>query len=99
MTHGANETFLSAPAASARIKSWERETGELMLFFGNKRISLTSAGEVFLRQARLVIRQMEFLPDEMIKTEVGHIRLFATQPPSPSSYRKSLPDFFPSTQV
>lgn len=77
LTHGAQRAFLSPPAASARIKSMEQETGQQLLLRGNKGITLTQAGEVFLRQARLVLRQMDFLADEMSNTETGHIRIFA----------------------
>jgi len=77
LTHGAQRAFLSPPAASARIKSLEHETGQKLLVRGNKGITLTQVGEVFLRQARLVLRQMDFLVDEMSSTETGHIRIFA----------------------
>ncbi len=77
LTHGAQQSFLSAPAASARIKSLEYETGQQLLFRGNKGVSLTSAGEMLVRHARLVLRQMDFLMEEMTSTEAGHIRLFA----------------------
>ncbi|MDX2484872.1 LysR substrate-binding domain-containing protein [Antarcticimicrobium sediminis] len=77
LTHGAGRAFLSVSAASARIKAMERETGQQLFLRGNRGISLTSAGEVFLRQARLVLRQMDFLADEMLNAEVGHIRLYA----------------------
>ncbi len=77
LTHGAQRAFLSPPAASARIKSLEHETGQKLLVRGNKGITLTQVGEIFLRQARLVLRQMDFLVDEMSSTETGHIRIFA----------------------
>lgn len=77
LTHGAQRAFLSPPAASARIKSMEQETGQQLLLRGNKGIRLTQAGEVFLRQARLVLRQMDFLADEMRNSETGHIRILA----------------------
>ena len=77
LTRGAEKSYLSPPSASARIKSLEHETGQQLLFRGNKGISLTSAGELFLRQARLVLRQMDFLQEEMTNSAAGHIRLFA----------------------
>ncbi|WP_294224175.1 LysR family transcriptional regulator [uncultured Shimia sp.] len=77
LTRGAEKSYLSPPSASARIKALELETGQQLLFRGNKGISLTSAGELFLRQARLVLRQMDFLQEEMTNSEAGHIRLFA----------------------
>ncbi|MEO9576765.1 MAG: LysR substrate-binding domain-containing protein [Tateyamaria sp.] len=77
LTHGAERSFLSPPAASARIKSLELECGQQLLHRRNRGISLTSAGDLFLRQARLVLRQMDFLVEEMTSSEAGHIRLFA----------------------
>ena len=77
LTHGAQKTFLSPPAASARIKALEQETGQQLLIRGNKGVSLTSPGEMFLRHARLVLRQIDFLKEEMRSAEAGHIRLFA----------------------
>lgn len=77
LTRGAEKSYLSPPSASARIKSLEHETGQQLLVRGNKGISLTSAGELFLRQARLVLRQMDFLQEEMTNSNAGHIRLYA----------------------
>jgi DNA-binding transcriptional LysR family regulator len=77
LTRGAEKSYLSPPSASARIKSLEHETGQQLLVRGNKGISLTSAGELFLRQARLVLRQMDFLQEEMTNSDAGHIRLYA----------------------
>lgn len=77
LTRGAEKSCLSPPSASARIKSLEQETGQQLLVRGNKGISLTSSGERLLRQARLVLRQMDFLKQEMMNGEAGHIRIFA----------------------
>lgn len=77
LTHGAQKVYLSPPAASARIKSLEQAMDQQLLIRGNKGVSLTSVGEVFLRHARLVLRQMDFMTEEMTSTEAGHIRLFA----------------------
>lgn len=77
LTRGAERTFLSPPSASARIKALELETGQQLLNRGNKGVTLTTSGELFLKQARLVLRQFEFLTDEMTNAEAGHIRLFA----------------------
>ncbi|EBA18075.1 transcriptional regulator, LysR family protein [Roseobacter sp. SK209-2-6] len=77
LTRGAEKSCLSPPSASARIKSLEQETGQQLLVRGNKGISLTSSGERLLRQAQLVLRQMDFLKQEMMNGEAGHIRIFA----------------------
>jgi len=77
LTHGAGRAFLSPPAASARIRALEDEVGQQLLIRGNKGIRLTPAGERFLRQARLVLRQVDFLREEMTDAQSGHIRIFA----------------------
>lgn len=77
LTRGAEKSYLSPPSASARVKAMEQETGQQLLVRGNKGVHLTAAGERFLRQARLVLRQMDFLKEEMTKNEAGHIRLYA----------------------
>lgn len=75
LTHGASKSFLSPPAASARIKALEQEVGRPLLVRENKGVRLTGDGQTFLRQARLVLRQVDFLHDEMLGA--GRIRLFA----------------------
>lgn len=77
LTRGAEKAFLSPPAASARIKSLEHEAGRQLFLRSNKGVTLTDAGEVFLRQARLVLRQVDFLHAEMINPDSGHIRISA----------------------
>ena len=77
LTKGAEKTFLSPPSASARIKTLEFETSQQLLNRGNKGVTLTTSGELFLKQARLVLRQFDFLTVEMSNSEAGHIRLFA----------------------
>ncbi|MFT4742501.1 MAG: DNA-binding transcriptional LysR family regulator [Yoonia sp.] len=77
LTRGAEKSFLSPPAASARIKSLEQEAGRQLFLRSNKGVALTDAGEVFLRQARLVLRQVDFLRAEMINPDSGHIRISA----------------------
>ena len=77
LTRGAEKAFLSPPAASTRIKSLEHEAGRQLFLRSNKGVTLTDAGEVFLRQARLVLRQVDFLHAEMINPDSGHIRISA----------------------
>lgn len=89
LTHGAEKAFLSPPAASARIKSLEQETGQQLFLRSNKGVTLTDAGKVFLRQARLVLRQVDFLIEEMINPDSGHIRI--------SANTTALTEFLPET--
>ena len=89
LTRGAEKAFLSPPAASARIKSLEHETGQQLFLRSNKGVSLTDAGEVFLRQARLVLRQVDYLTEEMVNPDTGHIRI--------SANTTALTEFLPET--
>ena len=58
LTHGARVTYLSPPAASARIKAMEHETGAQLLYRSNKGISLTAAGKITLHRAQLILKPM-----------------------------------------
>lgn len=77
LTHGARATYLSPPAASARIKAMEYEAGAQLLYRSNKGISLTAAGKVMLHRAQLILRQMDYLEDELTDTATTHLRIFA----------------------
>ncbi len=77
LTRGAERSYLSPPSASARMKSLELEIGQQLFNRGNKGVTLTRPGELFLKQARLVLRQFDFLKDEMSNAVDGHIRLYA----------------------
>ncbi|MGJ8629325.1 MAG: LysR substrate-binding domain-containing protein [Sulfitobacter sp.] len=77
LTRGAEKSYLSPPSASARMKSLELEVGQKLFNRGNKGVTLTRFGELFLRQARLVLRQVDFLKDEISNAVDGHIRVYA----------------------
>ena len=77
LTHGARATYLSPPAASARIKAMEHETGSQLLYRSNKGISLTAAGKIMLHRAQLILRQMDYLAEELTNTATTHVRIFA----------------------
>lgn len=61
LTRGAERTFLSLPAASNRVKSLEEHLGTELLYRGSQGVTLTPSGEVFVRHARAVLRQLEHL--------------------------------------
>ena len=80
LTQGAAQTFLSAPAASARIRALEAGLDAQLLYRGNKGVSLTQSGETFLRHARIILRQIDYLRDDFTGSDSdtsGHVRIFA----------------------
>ncbi|CUH62317.1 CysJI operon transcriptional activator [Thalassovita gelatinovora] len=78
LTRGAQRAFLSAPAASARMRALEDQLGAQILYRSNKGISLTKAGETLLHHARLILRQVDFLKDDFAGDDFGgHVRIFA----------------------
>ncbi|MDQ8032474.1 LysR family transcriptional regulator [Bordetella genomosp. 1] len=61
LTRAAERTFLSLPAASARIKNMEEAFKARLLVRQATGVSLTPAGEVLLKHAHAVFRQLECL--------------------------------------
>ena len=79
LTRGAKRAYLTAPAASARIKALEEVLGAKLLYRGNKGVSLTLAGERFLHHARLIQRQLDYLREDFSDDGAigGHVRIYA----------------------
>ncbi|MER1939267.1 MULTISPECIES: LysR substrate-binding domain-containing protein [unclassified Castellaniella] len=80
LTKGAERTFLSLPAASNRVKSLEDALGTDLLYRGSQGVTLTPAGEVFIRHARVVLRQIEHLRGDIQEYAhgiKGQVRLYA----------------------
>ena len=80
MGRGAEKSFLSASAASNRIKSLEDSFGAKLLYRSNHGVTLTPAGEAFVHHARAVFAQVEHLHDDMNAYASGirgHVRLWA----------------------
>lgn len=79
LTRGAKRAYITAPAASARIKALEETLSAQLLYRGNKGVSLTLAGERFLHHARLVQRQLDYLREDFSDDGVigGHVRIYA----------------------
>lgn len=80
LTRGAARVFLSPSAASTRIKELERQT-RVTLFYRNVRgVELTDMGAKFMRNARLVLRQVDVLQEEceISRGDIsGQLRIFA----------------------
>jgi DNA-binding transcriptional LysR family regulator len=72
--------YLSAAAASARLKSLEEQVGQKLLYRDNKGVELTLGGEKLLRHARIILRQVEHAKSDLSEggnDSVGHVRIFA----------------------
>lgn len=65
MTKGAERSYLSLPAASGRVKNLEQRLGTSIFYRSSQGVTLTPAGEAFLRHARIVMRQLEHLRGDM----------------------------------
>ncbi|MCF8603121.1 LysR family transcriptional regulator [Gordonia sp. HY442] len=74
----AAELRLSQSTVSTRVRELERELGEELLTRTNRRVALTSAGEVALPAARAVLTQARLLADavdEVAGVQRGVVRL------------------------
>jgi DNA-binding transcriptional LysR family regulator len=80
LTRGAARAFISAPAASARIRALEARLDAQLLYRDNRGVSLTQAGETLLHHARIIMRQVDYLRDDFSgpgRDAKGHVRIFA----------------------
>ena len=64
-TQAAEELSLAQPALSQQIQQLERELGIALLERTSRRVRLTSAGEVFLKRAELILAEAEQAQREM----------------------------------
>ncbi len=80
VTKGARRASLSPAAASTRLKSLEDQAGTRLFYREPRGVKLTPAGEIFLRHARVILRQVEYAKGEFATytaDDAGHIRIFA----------------------
>lgn len=80
LTQGARRAFISAAAASSRIKALEAALQAQLLYRDNRGIALTDAGQRLLVHARLIVKQADYLKSEFAsygKDLSGHVRIFA----------------------
>lgn len=80
LTQGARRVFLSPSAASSRIRELERQLGSALFYRQPRGVELTSAGLKLLKHARVVMRQVDLLSDDLHSDDVddaGHLRIFA----------------------
>lgn len=80
ITRGARHASLATGSASERLKSIEDDTGVKLFIRHPRGVSLTEAGEVFVRHAREILARQERLKAELgayAKGAKGKIRLYA----------------------
>lgn len=80
VTQGARRANLSTAATSARIKALEGQLGAKLLYRDSRGATLTPAGEKFLKHARVIMRQVDYVKSEFAEYGsglFGHIRIFA----------------------
>lgn len=96
LTKAAEKTFLSLPAASARVKHMEEAFKTRLLVRQATGVALTPAGEVLLRHARQVFTQLECLNADLqpyshgIK---GRLRILANTTATNSFLAEALASF------
>jgi DNA-binding transcriptional LysR family regulator len=80
LTLGAESSALSLAAASMRMKRLEEAIGTPLLYRSKRGMSLTPAGEAFLRNAQAIFQQVDRTSAELAqyaKGVKGHVRLYA----------------------
>jgi DNA-binding transcriptional LysR family regulator len=81
LTQGAERSYMSAPAASVRIKNIEERLGTKLLYRTSQGVSPTAAGKAFVRHGRLLLRQLEDLHHDLRECASGmkgQLRIFAS---------------------
>ncbi|MFW8566245.1 LysR substrate-binding domain-containing protein [Orrella sp. 11846] len=80
LTQGAKQAHLSVAATSARIKALEAQLNSKLLYRGSRGSTLTPDGQLLLKHARLILRQVDYAKNEFSERSgrlVGHIRIFS----------------------
>jgi len=102
LTRGADNSHMSLPSASTRVKNLEESLGTKLLYRTSQGVTLTPPGQALVHHARLVLGQIESLRGDMqeyAKGVKGHLRVFANTtalgeflPPVLRTYLLSHPD-------
>ena len=98
-THGAEFSHISLPAASTRIRNLEDSVGTKLFYRTRQGVTLTAAGDTFLRHARLMLNQLGHLRgdlQEYAQGVKGHVRVFATTTAISEFLPEVLGDYLPS---
>lgn len=79
LTRGAARSFVSAPAASNRIRALEADLNAQLFHRTNRGVRLTRAGEELLQYARTILREVEMMTQHFAGRgdEQGHVRIYA----------------------
>jgi DNA-binding transcriptional LysR family regulator len=80
LTHAAQRSHMSLPAASMRIKNVEKQLGAKLLCRSSRGVKITPAGKAFLRCSRITTQGIEHLLAEMQEYAngvKGRVRIFA----------------------
>lgn len=96
LTRGAEQSNLSLPAASKRIKNFEEVLELKLLYRTSHGVTLTPAGQTFLHRARLVRQQLDALRGELQQYQAGnrgHVRVFANATTISESLAAVVPQF------
>jgi DNA-binding transcriptional LysR family regulator len=95
-TLGAEASALSLAAASMRVKHLESAIGTPLLYRSKRGVSLTPAGEAFLRHAQRVFQHLDQMSADLrqyAKGVKGHVRLFANTTSTTDFLPRVLPTF------
>jgi DNA-binding transcriptional LysR family regulator len=101
LTHGAEHSNMSLPAASTRIKNIEQRLSMKLLYRANQGVTLTPAGQTFLQYGKSILQQVENLHGDLqqyARGVKGKIRILANTtaieflPAALGAYLASHPD-------
>jgi len=95
-TRGAEQSNLSLPSASKRVKNLEESLGLKLLYRTSHGVTLTPVGQTFVQHARNVRSNLEHLRsdlDQYIKGSSGHLRIQANATTISESLAAVLPKF------
>jgi DNA-binding transcriptional LysR family regulator len=96
LTRGAEQSNISLPSASTRMKNFEDSLGVKLLNRTGHGITLTAAGQMFLHHARMVLKQLEQLNgdlQEYVRGVKGHVRIYANASAITEFLPLALPSF------
>ena len=87
LTEAAEECFISQSAISQQIQALEQELGVKLLNRGNRKFSLTPAGEYFYRKSLVLIADFERMRNETVRIankdraelRIGYLRCYSGQ--------------------
>ncbi len=84
LTRGASAAALSPAAASSRLKALEGQLNARLFYRDSRGLVLTHAGDMLLRHARAILRQVEHVRNDFLSLSSdtqGHFRIFANTTP------------------